>query len=56
MYSLNRWTMSIETRSCDILLDDINGNRVDVNTIISFASVDAKLLGIDLKNERHITV
>ncbi|KAK9270335.1 hypothetical protein L1049_025914 [Liquidambar formosana] len=38
-------------------LGDINGNHIgiDVNTVISFASVDAVSKGIDLKSGRQIT-
>ncbi|GKU90618.1 hypothetical protein SLEP1_g4591 [Rubroshorea leprosula] len=42
----------------DPSLGDINGNHigVDVNTVLSFASVDVVSKGIDLKSGRQITV
>ncbi|KAM7252841.1 hypothetical protein ACFE04_025459 [Oxalis oulophora] len=43
--------------SFDSAIGDINGNHVgvDVNTVISFAAIDAASKGVDLKSERKIT-
>lgn len=49
-------TVEFDTSS-DPSLADINGNHigVDVHTVISFASVDAESIGIDLQSGRQIT-